>query len=158
MKRKIKDPYYEIGVIGGWAVIIGLAIFLIGSIFSPKPSEYVAQAPAHPEVCEIKKGDFYFKGYCGDVREYLYLERLKEEIENKTENVLRSYCYSYIENADEKTWKELTNDYLIKNYGIDLEILESWNSILTEKLSVNEDCWIDENENLVCIIRGVTVK
>ena len=153
MKRKIKDLYYEIGVIGGWAVIIGLAIFLIGSIFSPEPSEYVAQAPAHPEVCEIKKGDFYFKGYCGDVREYLYLERLKEEIENKTENVLRSYCYSYIENADEKTWKELTNDYLIKNYGIDLEILESWNSFMSIKSYKAPNCWINENGDMVCVLK-----
>lgn len=156
MKRKF-SWYEEIGIIGGWGVIIGLAIFLIGSIFSPQPSEYVAVSST-PEICEIKKGDFYFKGYCSDVREYLYLEKIKEEIENKTEDVLKSYCYSFVKDADEKTWKELTNDYLIKNYGIDLEILESWNSILTEKLSVNEDCWIDENENLVCIIRGVTVK
>ena len=151
MKRKIKDLYYEIGVIGGWAVIIGLAIFLIGSIFSPKPSEYVAQAPSYPEMCEIKKGDFYFKGYCSDVREYLYLERLKEEIENKTEDVLRSYCYSYVENADEKTWKELTNDYLIKNYGIDLDTLEDWNSFMSIKSYKAPNCWINGNGDLVCV-------
>ena len=150
MKRKIKDLYYEIGTIGGWAVIIGLAIFLIGSIFNSKPSEYVAVSST-PDICEIKKGDFYYKGYCSDVREYLYLEKIKEEIENKTEDVLKSYCYSFVKDADEKTWKELTNDYLIKNYGIDLDTLESWNSFMSIESYKTPHCWINGNGDLVCV-------